>query len=51
MYTKYWSGLEQAGQWADCSGDCGCLCYVVEYGYPTNPYSDDTDGDGFDDKL
>jgi T5SS/PEP-CTERM-associated repeat protein/autotransporter-associated beta strand protein/predicted outer membrane repeat protein len=32
------------------SGDYKPSAYLLEYGYPSDPYSSDSDGDGYDDK-
>jgi formylglycine-generating enzyme required for sulfatase activity len=53
-----WSGYaEPAGQVWDDAGDepegnaININCYLLEFGYPTDPNKADTDGDGVDDKI
>jgi hypothetical protein len=50
-----WSGyLESPSQlWDDISLEGSPLfnCYLLEFGYPTDPFEADTDGDSYDDKV
>jgi len=37
--------------WDDVEGTSYFSRYILEFGYPTDPFNSDTDGDGFDDKV
>jgi hypothetical protein len=43
-------GLNTNGPWNDV-GEANTLPYIVEFGYPTDPYNADSDGDGLRDGV